>query len=139
MSVRCLIVDDNESFRHEMNGLLQEQGIAVVGGAASSAEAFAQIAELHPEVVLVDIDLGAESGLELVRGLHDGTNATHPPYLILISTHDESEYADLIEASPAIGFLAKTDLGAPAIRRMLGSLDASGLPEARRSDGRRGT
>ena len=124
--MRCLIVDDNASFRREMNGLLREQGIAVVGGAASSAEAFVQIADLHPDVVLVDIDLGAESGLELVRRLWERTSSAPCPDLILVSTHDEGEYADLVEASPAVGFLAKTDLSAAAIREMLAAADGSG-------------
>jgi hypothetical protein len=39
--------------------------------------------------------------------------------VILISTHDEHEFADLIEASPAVGFVAKTDLSAATIRRLL--------------------
>ena len=39
MPLRCLIVDDNASFREEMRGLLAEQGLDVVGGAGSAAEA----------------------------------------------------------------------------------------------------
>ena len=67
MPLRCLIVDDNASFREEMRGLLAEQGLDVVGGAGSAAEAHRQIAELRPDVALIDIDLGGESGFELAR------------------------------------------------------------------------
>ena len=67
MPIRCLIVDDNASFRHEMGGLLEEQGLEVVGGAASAAEALQQIAELRPDVALIDIDLGRDSGLALAN------------------------------------------------------------------------
>jgi DNA-binding NarL/FixJ family response regulator len=116
--MRCLIVDDNASFRDEMRGLLLEQGIDVVGGAASGDEAFQQIAELRPDVVLIDIDLQGESGFDLARRLRDGLSGISPR-VILTSTHDEREYADLIEASPAVGFLAKTDLSAGTIRRIL--------------------
>jgi DNA-binding NarL/FixJ family response regulator len=123
MPLRCLIVDDNDDFREEMGGLLEEQGIAVVGGAASGADALKRIAELRPDVVLVDIDLGGENGVELVRRVHQGAGPAGVPGVILISTHDGSEYADLIEASPALGFVAKTDLSAAAIRRMLPSVD----------------
>ena len=119
--VRCLIVDDNAGFRVEMRALLEEQGISVIGDAASAAEAVTRIAELRPDVVLVDIDLGEESGIALTRTLGDFVNGAVPD-LILISTHDEREYADLIEASPAIGFLAKTDVSAPRIRQMLGAV-----------------
>src|SRR5947199_5768134 len=99
MRVRCLIVDDNTSFREEMRGLLAEQGLDVVGEAGSAAEAKRQMAELRPDVALIDIDLGGESGLELVRQLRDQPGHHALPHLILISTHDEAEYADVIEAS----------------------------------------
>jgi DNA-binding NarL/FixJ family response regulator len=120
MPLRCLIVDDNAGFREEMRALLEEQGLSVVGAAASATEAISQIVESRPDVALIDIDLGGESGLALTRTLGERINGATPPDVILISTHDESEYVDLIEASPAIGFLAKTELSAATIRQMLG-------------------
>ena len=129
MPLRCLIVDDNASFREEMRGLLAEQGLDVVGGAGSAAEAFRQIAELGPDVALIDIDLGEESGLELARRLREGPGQAAVPQVILISTHDGAEYADLIEASSAIGFLAKTDVSAAAIRQMLAAVDGDKADE----------
>jgi DNA-binding NarL/FixJ family response regulator len=126
---RYLIVDDNTSFREEMRGLLVEQGLDVVGGAGSAADAHRQIAELRPDVALIDIDLGGDSGLELARQLGKQPGNAAPPYVILISTHDETEYADLIQASSAIGFLAKSDLSAASIRRMLAPLDGGGADE----------
>ena len=134
MPIRCLIVDDNASFRQEMRGLLEEQGIDVVGGAASEADALQQIADLRPEVALIDIDLGRDSGLALTRRLKEIPGRAIPD-VILISTHDERAFAELIERSSAVGFLSKTELSATAIRRML----ASATSERRRSDERRGT
>src|SRR3954447_2505386 len=134
MPIRCLIVDDNSSFRHEMGGLLTEQGFEVVGGAASAAEALQQIAELRPDVALIDIDLGRDSGLTLATRLGE-TAGPAVPDVILISTHDEGAFAELIERSSALGFLPKTELSGPAIRRML----ASATSEANRSGERRGT
>jgi DNA-binding NarL/FixJ family response regulator len=118
MSLRCLIVDDNPDFGHAVRSLLEGQGIAVVGIATCGAEADLSVEELRPEVALVDIDLGEESGFDVARRLADGARPTSPK-VILISTHDEHEFADLIEASPAIGFVAKTDLSAATIRRLL--------------------
>jgi DNA-binding NarL/FixJ family response regulator len=123
VSLRCLIVDDNASFREEMRGLLTEQGVYVVGAAGSAAEAIRQMAELRPDVALIDIDLCGESGFDLARRLRDQPDQASVPHLILISTHDESEYADLIEASSAIGFLSKIDLSAATIRRTLSRSD----------------
>jgi DNA-binding NarL/FixJ family response regulator len=139
MPLRCLIVDDNASLREEMRGLLVEQGLDVVGGAGSATEAVRQIAELRPDVVLIDIDLGSESGLELERQLREEPGHDVVPHLLLISTHDEAEYADLIEASSAIGFLAKIDVSAATIRRMLAAVDKSEQSGPSRSDGRLGT
>jgi DNA-binding NarL/FixJ family response regulator len=124
MPLRCLIVDDDHAFRQEMGALLEEQGVAVVGGAACSVEALTEIARSDPDVVLIDIDLRGESGLALTRLLAERANGASSPRMVLISTHDESEYADLIEASPAVGFLAKTELSAPAIQRMIHQADA---------------
>src|SRR3954447_14094786 len=120
---RCLIVDDNTSFREEMRALLLEQGLDVVGGAGTVADAHRRIAELRPDVALIDIDLGGESGLELARQLRQEPTGAAAPHVILISTHDEAEYADLIQASSAIGFLAKNDLSAASIRRMLAAIE----------------
>ena len=72
---------------------------------------------LRPDVVLIDIRLGEESGFEAARLLAgSGQRAA----LIMISSHAEDDYADLIAESPAAGFLAKTELSAVAIRRVLG-------------------
>ena len=95
--LRCLIVDDSPRFLDAARGLLERQGISVVGVASSSAEALAFSAELRPDVTLVDIDLGGESGLELARRLHGGVGSGSGP-VILISTHAEQDYAELIAA-----------------------------------------
>jgi CheY-like chemotaxis protein len=50
-------------------GLLERQGIAVVGVASSGAEAVRRFIELRPDVILVDINLGAESGFDVVDQL----------------------------------------------------------------------
>ena len=134
MAIRVLIVDDNSSFRDEMHGLLEEQGIEVVGTAASAADALAQIAELRPDVCLVDIDLGGESGLALARRVGEITGDSIPN-VILISTHDENRFADLIERSSALGFLPKTELSATTIRQLLASATSGNS----RSDEHRGT
>jgi CheY-like chemotaxis protein len=116
--VRCLIVDDSLRFLDAARGLLERQGITVVGVASNSADALRRSGELRPDVTLLDIDLGGESGLELARRLH-GQPGQAPAPVILISTHAEQDYAELIAASPAIGFLSKTALSADAIRGLL--------------------
>jgi DNA-binding NarL/FixJ family response regulator len=118
VALRCLIVDDQPSFCEAARDLLEGQGLTVVGCATSSAEALRSVQELRPEVALVDIDLGPESGLDLARRLADGVDG-NSPRVILVSTHDEREFVKLIESSPAIGFLAKTELSAERIHQLL--------------------
>jgi DNA-binding NarL/FixJ family response regulator len=59
VTVRCLIVDDNDGFLQAARARLNREGIDVVGVASTSAEAVARVGELRPDVVLVDIRLGA--------------------------------------------------------------------------------
>jgi DNA-binding NarL/FixJ family response regulator len=116
--LRCLIVDDSLRFLDAARGLLERQGVTVVGVASNSADALRSAGELRPDVTLLDIDLGGESGLELARRLHRQAGPAVAP-VILISTHAEQDYAELIAASPAIGFLSKTALSGDAIRDLL--------------------
>jgi DNA-binding NarL/FixJ family response regulator len=118
VAVRCLIVDDQPGFCEAARELLEGQGLTVVGCATSSAEALRSVRELRPEVALVDIDLGADSGFDLARSLADVADG-NSPRVILVSTHDEREFVKLIESSPAIGFLAKTELSAERIHQLL--------------------
>lgn len=115
MAVRCLIVDDSAPFLQLARSLLEQHGIDVVATAGSSAEALAQAAELRPDVVLVDIDLGGESGFELTRMLTSSADVS----VILISTHAEVDFTELIEASPALGFIPKAELSAQAVRDLI--------------------
>ena len=118
--MRYLIVDDYSPFLDAASGLLEKQGAGVVGVARSGAEALRRAEELRPEVILVDINLGAESGFEVAEQLHrDGLSAP----VILISTHAEQDFADLIAASPAVGFLCKSALSPGAVRDLLGGRD----------------
>jgi len=92
----------------------------VVGVASTSAEALRRAEELKPDVALLDVDLGNESGFDLARRLESETSM-EPLRVILISTYAEEDFADLITATPAAGFLCKSDLSARAIRDLLGN------------------
>ncbi|HEX6673718.1 MAG TPA: response regulator transcription factor [Actinomycetes bacterium] len=122
MMLRCLIVDDSPQFLTAARGLLEREGIAVVGVTSSGAEALRRAEALRPDVMLLDIDLGGHSGLELARRLHHEAS-TARLRVILISTHAEQDYADLIAASPAVGFLSKSTLSARAIHALLADRD----------------
>jgi CheY-like chemotaxis protein len=118
MALRCLIVDDNAGFLRSARLLLQREGVDVVAIASDGDEARRQTAEFRPDVVLLDVDLGTESGFEVAGRLHADPGPS-PPDLIMISIHGEEDLADLIAASPAVGFIGKPHLSAQAIRDLL--------------------
>jgi CheY-like chemotaxis protein len=117
VAARCLIVDDSRTFLDAARALLEREGL-VVAVATTGAEALARFEEARPDVVLIDVSLGDESGFDVARRLADDDHARSVP-LILISTRSEADLRDLITASPAEGFLPKSELSAQAIRRFL--------------------
>jgi CheY-like chemotaxis protein len=117
MPLRCLLVDDSDAFLEAASLLLEREGLTVVGVASSIAAALQQARALRPDLILVDIGLGTESGFTLARLVARDYQGAD---VILISAGAEADYADLIAESPAAGFLAKSELSAKRIGRILG-------------------
>jgi DNA-binding NarL/FixJ family response regulator len=117
MPLQCIIVDDYQPFLKLARAKLERQGMSVVGVAANGTEALRQARELSPDVALVDISLGTESGFDVAREIN--------PYVgsvILISSDDhyeDEDYAELIADSLAVGFLSKATLSADVISRLV--------------------
>ncbi len=124
MPLTCLIVDDSLEFFEAARQLLAVDGVTVVGFAATSDEAVEEALALRPDVALVDIDLGAESGFDVARRLA-GLPGGGPP-VVLISAESGSELAELVDASGARGFVSKTDLSGDAIRKLVDHAGAGG-------------
>jgi DNA-binding NarL/FixJ family response regulator len=122
MFLRSLLVDDDDAFLEAVSVLLEREGMTVVGVASNSTEALQQARALRLDVILVDIGLGDESGFDLAWLLtRDGQGGQRVrAEVVLISSYAESDYAELIAESPAAGFLAKSELSAQAIGRILG-------------------
>ena len=116
MNSRLMIVDDNPQFLAAAKDLLERQGAEVIAVASTSAEATRLARELRPDCVLVDVDLGLESGFDVAQQLA----AADGHSVVLISAYSESEFADLIASTPAVGFISKADL---SLRRIADVLD----------------
>jgi CheY-like chemotaxis protein len=117
MAARCLIVDDNRDFLDAARTLLEREGLTIAGVASTTADALRKAEALRPDVVLVDVSLGEESGVELARRLV--VDPALEARVILISTRSEAEFGDVIAISPAAGFLSKSELSADAVRGFL--------------------
>jgi CheY-like chemotaxis protein len=118
LSISVLIVDDSRQFTEAALGLLRRQQVHAEA-VLTIAEALEQTERLRPDVVLADVMLAGESGLELARRLAAPERDCRPP-VILISTHSAEDLEDLIAESPAVGFIPKSELGLDAIMRLIG-------------------
>jgi DNA-binding NarL/FixJ family response regulator len=98
-----LIVDDHAGFRRRARRALEAEGYEIVGEASSGAAGIEAAAALEPDVVLLDVNLPDARGFDIVSRIL-------APSVVLISTHDGRDYADLISRSGARGFLSKDQL-----------------------------
>jgi CheY-like chemotaxis protein len=90
--VQCLIVDDNADFVAAARALLERQGMTILGVASTGAHALRGYQKIRPDVTLVDVDLGVESGFAVAEQLLRAPAAAPSP-VILISIYDEREFA----------------------------------------------
>ena len=114
-SPTILIVDDHPSFRRCARVLLEEDGFAVVGEAEDGADALQAIDRLHPDVVLLDVQLPDMDGFAVLEQL-DGPAR---PQVVLVLSREASDYNGLIRSSGARGFIAKAELTGAAVRFLL--------------------
>ncbi len=119
-----LLVDDHEVVRIGIRGLVSSQAdMTVCGEASSVAEARTAIETLNPDVVLLDLTLGDESGFSLLRALERGRR--WPPILVL-SMFDEALYSDDALALGAAGYMMK-DAPPDELTRAIRTVAAGGI------------
>jgi DNA-binding NarL/FixJ family response regulator len=116
MAMTVLIVDDHPTFRSLARDLLESEGFRVIGEAENGSSALEGAAALHPDLVLLDVQLPDLTGFEVVERLRaDGV----PTPVVLTSSRDASSYGDQIESSGALGFIPKAELSGDAIRALV--------------------
>jgi DNA-binding NarL/FixJ family response regulator len=110
-----LIVDDHPSFRANARALLEAEGLDVVGEAEDGTGALSEVERLHPQVVLLDVQLPDMDGFEVASRL----SVNGGPRVILVSSHDVRDFGHLVERSGAAGFIPKAELSGAAIADLL--------------------
>jgi DNA-binding NarL/FixJ family response regulator len=112
-----LVVDDHAVFRSRARSLLEAEGYEVIGEAADGATAVAEAQRLRPDVVLLDVQLPDLDGIDVAARLTGDGDA---PAVVLTSSRDWSDSADLIARSGARGFVPKDQLSGAVIGDLVG-------------------
>jgi DNA-binding NarL/FixJ family response regulator len=111
--IRVLVADDHMIVRTGIRHVLEsEAGFEVVGEAANGSEALSLAAKLRPDVVVLDISMPGESGLQLAAQLRD---SSAEPRVLILSMHDNAEYVLESVRAGANGYLLK-DTAATELR-----------------------
>ena len=118
---RILIVDDHPMMRHGIAQLIAaEPDLAVCGEAENARDAFDVVGILKPDLVLADISLPGKNGLEMLKDFQ-AILPTLP--VLVVSTHDETLYAERVLRAGGRGYIMKQEGGLKliqAIRHVLG-------------------
>ena len=115
VGLTLLIVDDHSGFRARVRALLESEGFEVVGEAGDGEAALVEIGRLHPDVVLLDVQLPGIDGLEVARRVTADGGAAQ---VVLTSSRDARDLGPLLE-SGARGFIPKAELSGDGIRGLL--------------------
>jgi DNA-binding NarL/FixJ family response regulator len=109
MTVRVLIVDDQEPFRLAARMVVElTDGFDIVGEAESGEGSVAMAAELEPDLVLMDVNLPGINGLEATRQI---LAASDHVIVLLLSTYEEAEYAPRAAECGAAAYIPKSAFG----------------------------
>lgn len=111
-----LVVDDDPSFRDLISGLLRARGFDIAGHAADEAEAIEAVRQLHPDAVLLDVNLASSDGFALLTRL-SGLGVEIP--VLLTSSDPDAATEKLAQECGAVGFVPKTQLATTNLRQYL--------------------
>jgi DNA-binding NarL/FixJ family response regulator len=120
--IGVLVVDDQAPFRRAARAVLSRaDGFELIGEAETGEDAVTLAGDLHPSVVLMDINMPGIGGIEATRRI---VTADPEVVVILCSTRAQADVPDAIAASGARAYLSKETFGADALRRIWSSFSA---------------
>jgi DNA-binding NarL/FixJ family response regulator len=117
MPSTVLIVDDHPTFRATARALLAADGFDVVGEAEDGKSALEAIDRLHPDLVLLDVQLPDMDGFAVAHALR-GRNGI-APVVVLTSSRDAADFGPLVAQCGAVAFVPKAELSGAALQAVL--------------------
>ena len=121
--LRVLLVDDHDLFRTGLRNLLEEQGVQVVGEAASGSDALRIVREIAPDVVVMDLNMPGMSGVEATREITAIAPLTR--VVVLTISDQDDDVMDAIVAG-ACGYLVKDS----SIEELMRGINAAAIGES---------
>ena len=103
--MRILVVDDHELIRAGLSDALTKNGFEIIGEASSVAQALAMLNQYKPEITLVDINLGASSGIELIEQAIASKSGSK---FIVVTMHDDTATLETAKKAGATAFVTKS-------------------------------
>jgi DNA-binding NarL/FixJ family response regulator len=116
MGESILVVDDHQGFRSSARELLEAEGFEVVGEAVDAASGIEATRTLHPDIVLLDVQLPDVDGIEASAQISAVNGET---VIVLISACDPVDFSRALLESPAVGFIPKSELSGDALRELV--------------------
>jgi DNA-binding NarL/FixJ family response regulator len=111
-----MVVDDQAPFRMAARAVIRRsEGFTLAGEAENGVQAIELAREIHPDVVLMDINMPEMGGIEATRGIVAELPDT---FVILCSTYDISDLPPDAASSGARAYVHKEQLGAKTLRRL---------------------
>lgn len=104
---RVFLVDDHPAVRQGLSLLLRQEGIVVCGEAESIAETLQLCEEAQPDLVMVDLSLGGESGLGLISEL-----VSRGVVSLVYSMYDDALHVESAFTAGAMGYVTKREMAA---------------------------
>jgi DNA-binding NarL/FixJ family response regulator len=95
---------------------LESEGFDVVGEAPDGLSAIAAAGELHPDLVLLDVNLPDLDGFDVAARI---TSVLGAPAVVLTSSRDSSDFGPLVHRSGARGFIPKGELSGAALTELI--------------------
>jgi len=122
-SVRVLIVDDQVPFRRAAAAVVEcTDSFVVVGAVPTAEEGLTAVRELLPDLVLMDVNLPGIDGMEASRRLRADFPGVR---VILLSSYDEAEFADLARDCGAAAYVPKSAFGPDRLEEVWAAIAVS--------------